>query len=165
MWWAFAISRSQPPIPFCGNGTSSCLGWMTPFSPRHHHMLWVAYIYVIPLNICITLGYILCPWGKPTLFVPFVHLTLSTLDKWYPLQYSCLENPVDGGAWFRLLSMGSQRVGHNWVTSLSFFHFTLEKRVIWSPLTPFICGGSAPGRKKKRWVILSDLLVNLTSGS
>ena len=28
-----------------------------------------------------------------------------------PLQYSCLENPMDGGAW--LLSMGSQRVGHN----------------------------------------------------
>ena len=30
-----------------------------------------------------------------------------------PLQYSCLENPMDGGAWRRLLSMGSQRVGHN----------------------------------------------------
>ena len=23
-----------------------------------------------------------------------------------PLQYSCLENPMDGGAWCRLLSMG-----------------------------------------------------------
>ena len=30
-----------------------------------------------------------------------------------PLQYSCLENPMGGGAWFRLLSMGSQRVGHD----------------------------------------------------
>ena len=30
-----------------------------------------------------------------------------------PLQYSRLENPMDGGAWCRLLSMGSQRVGHN----------------------------------------------------
>ena len=30
-----------------------------------------------------------------------------------PLQYSCLENPIDGGAWCRLLYMGSQRVGHN----------------------------------------------------
>ena len=30
-----------------------------------------------------------------------------------PLQNSCLENPMDGGAWVRLLSMGSQRVGHN----------------------------------------------------
>ena len=30
-----------------------------------------------------------------------------------PLQYSCLENPMDRGAWCRLLSMGSQRAGHN----------------------------------------------------
>ena len=29
-----------------------------------------------------------------------------------PLQYSCLENPMDGGA-VRLQSMGSQRVGHD----------------------------------------------------
>ena len=36
-----------------------------------------------------------------------------------PLQYSCLENPMDGEAWCRLLSMGSQRVGHDWMTSLS----------------------------------------------
>ena len=37
-----------------------------------------------------------------------------------PLQYSCLENPMDRGSWCRLLSMGSQRVRHDWVTSLSF---------------------------------------------
>ena len=30
-----------------------------------------------------------------------------------PLQYCCLENPMDGGAWCRLLSMGSQRVRHD----------------------------------------------------
>ena len=30
-----------------------------------------------------------------------------------PLQYSCLENPMDGGAWCKLLSMGSQRDGHD----------------------------------------------------
>ena len=30
-----------------------------------------------------------------------------------PLQYSCLENPMDGGAWCRLLSMGSQRVRYD----------------------------------------------------
>ena len=29
-----------------------------------------------------------------------------------PLQYFCLENPMDRGAWCRLLSMGSQRVRH-----------------------------------------------------
>ena len=37
-----------------------------------------------------------------------------------PLQYSCLENPVDGGA-CGLQSMESQRVGHDRATSLSFF--------------------------------------------
>ena len=37
-----------------------------------------------------------------------------------PLQYSCLEDPMDRGAWlqstepgYRLQSMGLQRVGHN----------------------------------------------------
>ena len=35
-----------------------------------------------------------------------------------PLQYSCLENPIEPG---RLPSMGSQRVRHDWVTSLSLF--------------------------------------------
>ena len=29
-----------------------------------------------------------------------------------PLQYSCLENPMDGGAWW-LQSMGSLRVGYD----------------------------------------------------
>ena len=35
-----------------------------------------------------------------------------------PLQYSCLENPMDGGAW-RATVHGSQRVGHNWATWLT----------------------------------------------
>ena len=30
-----------------------------------------------------------------------------------PLQYSCLEIPMDRGAWGWLQSKGSQRVGHN----------------------------------------------------
>ena len=30
-----------------------------------------------------------------------------------PLQYSCLENPMDGGAWCRLLAIGSLRVRHD----------------------------------------------------
>ena len=36
-----------------------------------------------------------------------------------PLQYSCLENPMDRGAWYRVQSTGLQRVGHNWATSHS----------------------------------------------
>ena len=30
-----------------------------------------------------------------------------------PLQYSCLENPMDKGAWQAMQSVGLQRVGHN----------------------------------------------------
>ena len=37
-----------------------------------------------------------------------------------PLQYSCLEKPMDGGSWCRLLSMGLQRLGHDWGISFSF---------------------------------------------
>ena len=36
----------------------------------------------------------------------------------YPLQYSCLGNPKDRGAW-RLQSMGSQRVRHNYTLCTS----------------------------------------------
>ena len=45
------------------------------------------------------------------------------------LQYSCLENPMNGGAWrpTGLQSIGSQRVRHNWTTSfsLSSWHETI----------------------------------------
>ena len=34
----------------------------------------------------------------------------------YPFQYSCLENPMDRGAW-RATVHGSQRVGHDLVTN------------------------------------------------
>ena len=48
-----------------------------------------------------------------------------------PLQYSCLENPIDGGASCRLLSMGSQRVGHSWATSLISGHkWCILRRII-----------------------------------
>ena len=36
----------------------------------------------------------------------------------YPLRYSCLENPMDRGAWWATV-MGSQRVGHDWATKYS----------------------------------------------
>ena len=35
----------------------------------------------------------------------------------YPLQYSCLENPTDRGAWWAAVR-GLQRVGHDWVTHI-----------------------------------------------
>ena len=44
-----------------------------------------------------------------------------------PLQYSCLENPMDGGTWWQ--SMGSQRVGHDWAASLSLSFSRIEVRL------------------------------------
>ena len=38
-----------------------------------------------------------------------------------PHQYSCLENPMDGGTWWTTVH-GVAKVGHNWETSLSFFY-------------------------------------------
>ena len=39
----------------------------------------------------------------------------------YPLQYSCLQNPMDRGAW-RATVYGSQRAGHEWVTKNTHTH-------------------------------------------
>ena len=56
-----------------------------------------------------------------------------------PLQYSCLENPREEPG--RLQSMGSQRVGHNWATSLSLFTFMHWRRK-WQPTPVFLPGES-----------------------
>ena len=61
-----------------------------------------------------------------------------------PLQYSCLENPwteEPGG----LQSMGSLRVGHDWVTSLSLFTFMHWRRK-WQP-TPVFLPGETRGQE------------------
>ena len=41
-----------------------------------------------------------------------------------PLQYSCLENPMDRGAW-RAQYMGSQTVWHNWMTNTFTSHMSV----------------------------------------
>ena len=60
-----------------------------------------------------------------------------------PLQYSYLENPMDGGAWkaavheVALQSMRLRRIGHDWATSLSLFTFTHWRRR-WQPTPVFL---------------------------
>ena len=60
-----------------------------------------------------------------------------------PLQYSCLESPMDGGAWWAAV-MGSLRVRRNWATSLSLFTFMHWRRK-WQP-TPVFLPGESQGR-------------------
>ena len=43
-----------------------------------------------------------------------------------PLQYSCLENPTDWGAWWATVT-GSQRVRQDWATSLSLYEYQEKK--------------------------------------
>ena len=43
----------------------------------------------------------------------------------YPLQYSCLENSMDRGAW-RATVHGLQRVGHDWATDTFNTHTKLQ---------------------------------------
>ena len=59
------------------------------------------------------------------------------------IQYSCLENPMDGGP-DGLQSMGLLGVRHDWATSLSFFTFMHWRRK-WQP-TPVFLPGESQGR-------------------
>ena len=59
------------------------------------------------------------------------------------LQDSCLENPMDGGAW-KASVHGVTRVRHNWATSLSLFTFMHWGRK-WQP-TPVFLPGESQGR-------------------
>ena len=61
-----------------------------------------------------------------------------------PLQYSCLENPMDGGAWWAAVH-GVAKSRHDWATSLSLFTFMHWTRK-WQP-TPVFLPGESQGRR------------------
>ena len=50
--------------------------------------------------------------------VKMLHSICQQRRQCTPLQYSCLENPMDRGAWCAAVH-GVARVGHNWASSLS----------------------------------------------
>ena len=72
------------------------------------------------------------PW---TTFYPF-QLCIGGEGNSTPLQYSCLENPMDGGGWWATVH-GVPRVGHGWATSLSLFTFMHWRRK-WQPTPVFL---------------------------
>ena len=57
-----------------------------------------------------------------------------------PLQYFCLENPMDGGAWWAAVHVVAS-VGVNCATSLSLFTFMHGRRK-WQPTPVFLPGES-----------------------
>ena len=69
-----------------------------------------------------------------------------------PLQYSCLENPMDRGAWWAIVhkshTEGSQKVGHDQATESAFTIYITPccLPVIWNPKFP--TSPLSPGRVK-----------------
>ena len=62
-----------------------------------------------------------------------------------PLQYSCLENLMDGGAWWAAVhGVAKSRTWLHWTTSLSLFTFMCWWRQ-WRP-TPVFLSGESQGR-------------------
>ena len=57
-----------------------------------------------------------------------------------PLQYSCLDNPMDRGAWWATVH-GVVKSRHYWMTSLSLFTFMHWRRK-WQPPPVFLPGES-----------------------
>jgi len=80
---------------------------------------------------------------KDSILCLCVSVCMSREGSGTPLQYSCLENPMDGGAWQAAVH-GLARVGHDWATSLSLFTF-LHWRRKWQP-TPVFLPGESQGR-------------------
>ena len=74
-----------------------------------------------------------------------------------PLQYSCLENSMDRGAWWAIQSIGSQTVRHDWATNTHVCVHTHTNTHTHTPKlklrsTSFYCGKSEAEEKN---VILS----------
>ena len=78
----------------------------------------------------------------PLFFRFFFHIDHYRVGegKGTPLQYSCLENPIDRGAWGAAVH-GVAKSGHDCATSLSLFTFMHWRRK-WQPTPVFLPGES-----------------------
>ena len=76
-----------------------------------------------------------------------------------PLQYSCLENSMDGGVWWAIQSMRLQRAGHDWATSL-----THSLSSVWGNYLPVIfphCMGSRNCFPEIKILSSTSLILNM----
>ena len=104
--------------------------------PLQIRRMWFKFI---PLFICYTQSSVIY---AVELWDSYNDILIHREGNGNPLQYSCLENPMDGGAW-GLQSMGSLRVRHDWATSLSLFTFMHWRRK-WRS-TPVFSPGESQG--------------------
>ena len=107
-----------------------------------------------------------CVYIVNIVYIIWVLCIMYQRRQWHPLQYSCLENPMDGGAWWAAVH-GSLRGGHDWVTSLSLFTFMHWRRK-WQP-TPVLFPGKSHGRRTlvgcSPWVAKSRTQLKRLSSS
>ena len=141
----------------------SCFCWLSIFGCKEYnqsdfgvdHLLMstcrlfscvVGRVYLWPLKVTKLLN---CSTGAEALGSCCPSTYLSMLYLWWgegngnPVQYSCLENPMDGGAWWAAV----HGVARSW-TRLSDFTFIftfINWRRKWQP-TPVILSGKSQGR-------------------
>ena len=100
---------------------------------------------VVPVNTCT--NNVRLPWLFLILDITIygfgTSLAVQGDSNGTPLQYFCLENPMDRGAWWAAVH-GVTRVGHDWATSLSLFTY-MHCRRKWQP-TPVFLPGESQGR-------------------
>ena len=112
--------------------------WLSPWSNKCWHFdLWFLCLFLKHLAGTSRSSWFTYCWSLAWRILSITLLTceMSTAVSWFdhfghclslgfgegngnPLQYSCLENPMDRGVWWATVQ-GSQRVGRDWATSLS----------------------------------------------
>ena len=106
--WPHEMQHARPPCPSPTPGvpTNPC-----PLSRWCHPAISSS---VIPFSSCLQSFPASGSFPMSQLFASGGQsIGLKTCLNGNPLQYSCLENPTDGGVCW-VLSMGSHRVGHDW---------------------------------------------------
>ena len=115
--------------------------------------VWLVLVHRQPLSHCVLTkrGGRQIPYNIPYMW-NIKYDTNESIWNGKPLQYSCLENPMDRGAWWAIQSMGLQRVRYNWETNT--FTLTKQKQTQRHGDQTFGCqgGGGWGGTGVKVWV-------------
>jgi len=100
-----------------------CSLFSTVFSDSTEHFICFHFIFSLVCQVCISCFILLCFSG---------HLGEGNGN---PLQYSCLENPMDRGAWWAAVYGVTQgRTRLKWLSSSSSGHLRVYNNAYWSNL-------------------------------
>ena len=120
-------------------------GSSVPLLVRMKELAFIKHLLYVPSKVLSTQYFIHNKDGREVWTLPFY----MQVGRWggegngNPLQYSCLENPMDGGAWWAAVhEVAKSRT--DWETSLSVFTFIHWRRK-WQP-TPVFLPGESQGR-------------------